>query len=159
MANKSKIAKFLENLDTHSSLIGLRSNGNPDVKSLVGAFISVCSLIAAILLSRDVFEEYLYSRSPIITIGSAFNSVSDPNHTTSVNFSEQSLFLSLSFYTPNLLNPTYSFDDNDYNKTQYYNEFTLQCTNCETDKLLQKMGTCNPRDFDNIHIDSYPRSK
>jgi hypothetical protein len=121
MTKKPMVFKLFEKLDTNASLIGLRLNGQTEVKSLVGAFISIVSILTALFLSLNVFEDYLYSRSPVITIGSAFNSNTDPNHTNSLDFTDESLYLALTFYIPRDEKPTYSFNDNNFTRSQSYN--------------------------------------
>ena len=104
---KSSIfSNFIKSFDLMPTPIGLRLYGNTSIKSIVGALISILSLLGAILLSLESFQDFIYYRKPVITFGTVYRS----SNSTGINFSSKDLYFAMTIYDP--INPSFTTPPN-----------------------------------------------
>jgi hypothetical protein len=160
MFSRSIFANIIKSFDLLATPIGLRLYGDTSIKSVVGALISILSLLGAIFLSLDVFQDFVYYRKPDISIGTIYNT----NNSTAINFSSTDLYFALTIYQPNLLDLTKEKTVtksplNNYTDVKYFSDVNFDCIDCQENSIKFKLNLCKVEEFDKIELDSLPRSK
>jgi len=157
--NESKIISFVKGFDSNGGQVSFRLKGDTSNKSIIGAFLSILSLFASIALSFPTFLKFIHFKEPNIVVGTEFSTMSKNDTNTPIDFSDSSLYVSMSFYSP-LINSSYiQFDDNNYTFVQYINNLPIICSTCKNDDTESYMNLCNDKEFDDIQLKSMSLSK
>lgn len=157
--NDSKIIKIIKSLDNNGAQVSLLLNRDSRNKTIIGAFLSILSIFASLALSFPKFLHFINLSDPDISVGTEFSVKKNNSTTTPINFSDSSLFLSISFYSPMVNTTNLQFNDNNFTFVQYLNQLPIICSTCQNNLTKNFMNLCNKKEFDNFQLKSMSLSK
>lgn len=149
-------SRVLTTLDLYGSPVYLTSNGRSKTKSYIGAFLTLCTIGAALGLTGTKFSDYVNGTNPTVTYTTLYGN-------SELQFNSSNLYMNISFYYPieNLTQsgPPVGINENNYAYVYRLNDVGVNCLTCGSQTNRTKMELCSVNNTAPPNIKSLSGSK
>lgn len=156
MESQFFIIRTLTKFDGYGAPIGLTLHGEGDVKSFIGAMISILMIVLSLVFSLSTFMDYVNETNPSVSTAIQYG-------TPNLTFDYDNFFFAISFYQPKdnidgVRSP--SNTTNNYTSLEYINQLNVTCTTCNAAyNPTTLMNLCAESMFTDMPIKSFSKKK